>query len=365
MDENTIEYWKKKYEELSGEYDDFTKSSRDLEQMLETELQQKEKTITELQRYNHRITVDNDALKARLSEVSASTQRQIASLQDELNAAKTAKEQLGKCVRELEQKNDNLEQTNRCAMFSLGEFETKLNEALERNAILESELDEKDELAETVQRLRDEARDLKQELAVRQHRSDSLVTAINGNSVVNAGEALCHSGTSHGVHSMDTDFASLVTATSTSDSSQFTSLTSTDSLTETVKLRNTTNNNNNNDEKHENNNNAITINNNNNSATTTTTATTNHPTMLNTILNDLNLKQLQNQKLNGGGGESLVHNHAKLVTSKSTTNGLANGGTRDPNLSPSTRITALNYLHDALRKVTVSNIIFALVKYLV
>lgn len=47
-------------------------------------------------------------------------------------------------------------------MFSLGEFESKLNEALERNAILESELDEKDELSETVQRLRDEARDLKQ-----------------------------------------------------------------------------------------------------------------------------------------------------------------------------------------------------------
>lgn len=51
-------------------------------------------------------------------------------------------------------------------MFSLGEFESKLNEALERNAILESELDEKDELAETVQRLRDEARDLKQGLFV-------------------------------------------------------------------------------------------------------------------------------------------------------------------------------------------------------
>ena len=49
-------------------------------------------------------------------------------------------------------------------MFSLGDFESKLNEALERNAILESELDEKDELAETVQRLRDEARDLKQGL---------------------------------------------------------------------------------------------------------------------------------------------------------------------------------------------------------
>ena len=53
-------------------------------------------------------------------------------------------------------------------MFSLAEFETKINEALERNAILESELDEKGELAETVQRLRDESRDLKQELSARQ-----------------------------------------------------------------------------------------------------------------------------------------------------------------------------------------------------
>ncbi len=53
-------------------------------------------------------------------------------------------------------------------MFSLAEFEANMNEALERNAILESELDEKGELAETVQRLRDEGRDLKQELACRQ-----------------------------------------------------------------------------------------------------------------------------------------------------------------------------------------------------
>ena len=59
-------------------------------------------------------------------------------------------------------------------MFSLAEFEAKINEALERNAILESELDEKDELAETVQRLRDESRDLRQELAVRQRKDYSF-----------------------------------------------------------------------------------------------------------------------------------------------------------------------------------------------
>lgn len=41
---------------------------------------------------------------------------------------------------------------------SLGEFETKMNVAIERNALLESELDEKESLQAMVQRLKDEAR---------------------------------------------------------------------------------------------------------------------------------------------------------------------------------------------------------------
>lgn len=115
--------------------------------------------------------------------MNSSTQKQISKLQDELAECKSLKEEMQKYIRALEQKNDDLERTNRCAMFSLGEFEAKLNEALERNAILESELDEKDELAETVQRLRDEARDLKQELAVRQIKAQKQENSIRSNSV--------------------------------------------------------------------------------------------------------------------------------------------------------------------------------------
>ena len=43
-------------------------------------------------------------------------------------------------------------------MTSLQDFEAKLNQAIERNAFLESELDDKDYLMESVQRLKDEAR---------------------------------------------------------------------------------------------------------------------------------------------------------------------------------------------------------------
>lgn len=51
--------------------------------------------------------------------------------------------------------------------MSLEDFDVQLNRAIERNAFLENELDEKASLQETVQRLKDEARDLRSELAAR------------------------------------------------------------------------------------------------------------------------------------------------------------------------------------------------------
>ena len=43
-------------------------------------------------------------------------------------------------------------------MVSLEDFEQRLNQAIERNAFLESELDDKESLLVSVQRLKDEAR---------------------------------------------------------------------------------------------------------------------------------------------------------------------------------------------------------------
>lgn len=46
----------------------------------------------------------------------------------------------------------------RAAIMSLEDFEQRLNQAIERNAFLESELDEKENLLVSMQRLKDEAR---------------------------------------------------------------------------------------------------------------------------------------------------------------------------------------------------------------
>ncbi|NXS16056.1 NDE1 protein, partial [Mystacornis crossleyi] len=94
--------------------------------------------------------------------------RQISALEDDLAQTRAIKEQLQKYIRELEQENDDLERAKRATIMSLEDFEQRLNQAIERNAFLESELDEKENLLESVQRLKDEARDLRQELAVQQ-----------------------------------------------------------------------------------------------------------------------------------------------------------------------------------------------------
>jgi hypothetical protein len=46
-------------------------------------------------------------------------------------------------------------------LASLEDFESRMNSAIERNAFLESELDEKETLKGLVQRMKDESRDLR------------------------------------------------------------------------------------------------------------------------------------------------------------------------------------------------------------
>ncbi len=66
----------------------------------------------------------------------------------------------------MEQQNDDLERAKRSTIASLEDFEARMNAAIERNAFLESELDEKESLKAAVQRMKDETRDLRSELKV-------------------------------------------------------------------------------------------------------------------------------------------------------------------------------------------------------
>lgn len=68
------------------------------------------------------------------------------------------KESLKCYIRELEQKNDDLERAHRIVSESVAGIEQMLNQAYEKNALLEMEIDEKELLKVKLQRLMDETR---------------------------------------------------------------------------------------------------------------------------------------------------------------------------------------------------------------
>ncbi|EDO34270.1 predicted protein, partial [Nematostella vectensis] len=168
-------YWKRlaeeyeqKWQEAREELDEFQEGSRELEAELEAQLEQAEARQRELLAAKARLEAENESLKEKLESSQNEAYLTVTALQDETAQLKAVREELQKYVRELEQANDDLERAKRATVCSLEDFEHRLNQAIERNAILENELDEKETLQETVQRLKDEARDLRQELAVRQ-----------------------------------------------------------------------------------------------------------------------------------------------------------------------------------------------------
>lgn len=176
-----VDYWKSqalKYKkscyDAQEELQEFQEGSRELEAELEAQLCQAEHHLRDLQTENERLKNEVSNLKEKLEHQHAQSYKQVSMLEDDLGQTRSIKEQLQKYVRELEQANDDLERAKRATIVSLEDFEGRLNQAIERNAFLESELDEKESLLESVQRLKDEARDLRQELAVRERTTDRM-----------------------------------------------------------------------------------------------------------------------------------------------------------------------------------------------
>ncbi|CAN8003182.1 unnamed protein product, partial [Ixodes hexagonus] len=171
-------------QETQLELEEFQASSRDLEVELETQLKHYESTDRELRSLLGRVQSENDALQEKLSQVQRESTRQVSDLQVQLADVTASREEMHRYIRELEQSNDDLERAKRATVASLEEFESKLNLAIERNAFLENELDEKEALGFMVQRLKDETRDLKQELMIQQtvHKEEQTPFADNATS---------------------------------------------------------------------------------------------------------------------------------------------------------------------------------------
>ncbi|KAK8782239.1 hypothetical protein V5799_016420 [Amblyomma americanum] len=148
-----------RWREAQLELEEFQASSRDLEAELETQLEQFEASNRELRAAVGRLQADNENLQEKLQQVQREGARQVHDLQSQLAEVSASREEMHNYIRELEQSNDDLERAKRSVC---------LLQAIERNAFLESELDDKEAMSFMVQRLKDETRDLKQELMIQQ-----------------------------------------------------------------------------------------------------------------------------------------------------------------------------------------------------
>ncbi|VDP69702.1 unnamed protein product [Echinostoma caproni] len=151
-----VTYWRQKAEEYRQgmedareELEDFQTSSRELELELETQLEQLEKRNRELVVATEKLTVERDDLRSRAETGQHFLNSEVTQLQEELSKMKSEKDKMQRYIRELEQTNDDLERSKRAAIVSLEDFEARLNQSIERNAILENELDEKEDLLVT------------------------------------------------------------------------------------------------------------------------------------------------------------------------------------------------------------------------
>jgi len=164
------------------ELEEFQEGSRELEAELETQLEQSEKKCKEFRLFNSRLTAETEQLRDKLEQAQREHHCQVTDLQSELQQIKSSHQELNTYIRELEQQNDDLERAKRSTLASVEDFEARLNSAIERNAFLESELDEKESLKAAVQRMKDETKDLKAELRVLAPTRISSQSSFNGGS---------------------------------------------------------------------------------------------------------------------------------------------------------------------------------------
>ncbi|KAK4514034.1 Glutaminyl-tRNA synthetase [Mucor velutinosus] len=146
--------------------DEFQVSSRELEEELEKELQATEKAYNDLKSRCEHFKRDAEDWKSKYTESKHEQNIAMVQMQREIDILRATEDSFRKKVLELELDNDDLERTERAATSSLTDLEMKLNKAIERNVILENEIQTKDNLTEQTQRLKDELNEVNQELSV-------------------------------------------------------------------------------------------------------------------------------------------------------------------------------------------------------
>jgi predicted nucleic acid-binding Zn-ribbon protein len=166
-----LDYYKTAYETLDAELQEFQSSSKELEAELERDVEESEKRERKLQEKVERLGFEAEEWKTKYKQSKTEANNAQNTLQKEITTLRDAQRSLQLRLRDMEVQNDDFERQTRNQTSSLEDIETKYNVAVEREVMLEEEIQigerEREGLRIETQRLRDELSDLKIESEIR------------------------------------------------------------------------------------------------------------------------------------------------------------------------------------------------------
>lgn len=178
-DDEAIRYWKQKATDSMNDFNELQEMSGDYERELDAQInrleEEKKNSISQCKRLQDEI----EKYHAKNTEREAEIDRLLKELKHETSQ----KEEFTRQNRILEQELDDYDRKYRQIYSSYEEQQELLSIEQERQAILETEVCEKTKLEEIVQRLKDEKRDLKSEIEVKEklHKRDKENEIIETN----------------------------------------------------------------------------------------------------------------------------------------------------------------------------------------
>ncbi|GAV08443.1 hypothetical protein RvY_18129 [Ramazzottius varieornatus] len=172
--ESMVKEWKQKYEDIQAELDDYRTTSNEYEVELNRELEQLQQQYA---------TLKSETASQREEILSLKDQEQrllkrIEAMEDQVRSYQAQHSTLQARCRDLEQKNDELETASRNMSALSDSRALRIETLIEEKALLESEVEDLRGQQEVVQRLRDEIKDLKDELSARR-KSDGSQSRTN------------------------------------------------------------------------------------------------------------------------------------------------------------------------------------------
>jgi len=173
-EEENIEYWKEKALAAEEELKDHQETSAELEAELERELKEKEEQLASWQQKFSNLENDSERTIERLTGQYTESSGKLERLEKDYSALCKTSDYQASCIRELEQSVDDLERAKRQALATISVLENDLADQMENCAILEADLEQKQKLEDECQRLRDQARDLDNDLAVEKKKKTSF-----------------------------------------------------------------------------------------------------------------------------------------------------------------------------------------------